>query len=392
MKWNFPGSRTIASLLSLVLFLGIGGVTDLPLVAEAGDCAPIRQALKKTGKRIRKAKRITNRARKQKTVRRLKKKKRKLRRQLAACLAMPASSPVPTAIPETPIFPIAMVPVANPGNADDTADGDNLEIGDQPFGGVSEAFQIGKYEVTLEQYAAFLNAVAATDTYDLFNPAMESDPDIAGIRREGVPGSYTYTVIGNGKRPVAYVSWLDAARFCNWLHRGRPSGAQDGTTTERGAYTLDGNTTGFPRPTRSLDANFWIPTEDQWYKAAYHDSRGQIQGGPLFDTQYWLYPTQNDDVRPTPEAPPGGRHSANYNHAVGGTTEVGAYWNTPSYYGTFDQGGNVREWTNTNIEGTIWSVRGGGWGSFETGLQSMFRYRFSAETESDNLGFRVASP
>ena len=63
---------------------------------------------------------------------------------------------------------IDTVPVGNPGNANDPAFGGF-------WGGVGYAYNIGTYEVTLGQYTAFLNGVAATDTYALYNRLMGTD-------------------------------------------------------------------------------------------------------------------------------------------------------------------------------------------------------------------------
>ena len=57
---------------------------------------------------------------------------------------------------------IDTVPVGNPGNAADTTG----------YGSVAYTYNIGKYDVTAGQYTAFLNAVAATDTYGLYNTSM----------------------------------------------------------------------------------------------------------------------------------------------------------------------------------------------------------------------------
>src|SRR6476659_8329444 len=130
---------------------------------------------------------------------------------------------------------IDTVPVRNVGNSNDPATG-NL------YGGVSYVYSIGKYEVTVGQYSAFLNAVGATDTYALYNASMATSPNIAGIARSGASGSYTYGVIGSANHPVTYVSWASAARFANWLNNGQPTGAQNASTTEDGAYTLNGAT------------------------------------------------------------------------------------------------------------------------------------------------------
>ena len=76
---------------------------------------------------------------------------------------------------------IPTVPVGNVGNANDPATG-------SLYGGVGYAYNIGTTEVTVGQYTAFLNAVAATDTYALYNTSMATDLNIAGISRSGVFG------------------------------------------------------------------------------------------------------------------------------------------------------------------------------------------------------------
>ena len=179
---------------------------------------------------------------------------------------------------------IEMVTVGNPGNGADA--GNTSEP--NTYGAVAETFQIGKYEVTNAQYAVFLNAVAVTDTYGLFNSNMESNVR-GGIRRTGADGSYSYTAkSAMCDKPVNYVSWFDCARFCNWLHNGMPSGAQDASTTEQGAYTLDGATSGVSI-TRNAGAKYHLPAEDQWYKAAYHEPGGDTDN-------YWLYPTRSNSI------------------------------------------------------------------------------------------------
>ena len=159
---------------------------------------------------------------------------------------------------------IDTVPVGNVGNANDPATG-NL------YGGVSYAYNIGKYEVTVGQYTAFLNAVAATDTYGLYNPSMATDLNIAGIAQSCASGC-TYSVIGSPNHPVTYVSWGDAARFANWLHNGQPTGAQNASTTEDGAYTLNGATSdaALNAVSRNANATWFIPIGER-----------MVQGGLL---------------------------------------------------------------------------------------------------------------
>ena len=154
-----------------------------------------------------------------------------------------------------PIF----VPVGDVGNAADPATG---------YGRVAEAYRIGKYEVTIGEYTAFLNAVAAVDENGLYNVAMGPnneadtyDKTSAGIKREGGAGSYVYSVVGPdgvtpagaddpANRPITYVNWFDAARFANWMANGQPGGSQTALTTENGAYDLAAATAGM-LPTRN---------------------------------------------------------------------------------------------------------------------------------------------
>ncbi|HTQ39852.1 MAG TPA: SUMF1/EgtB/PvdO family nonheme iron enzyme [Pirellulales bacterium] len=151
------------------------------------------------------------------------------------------------------------VPVGNPGNANDPDTGN-------VYGGVSYSYSIGTYDVTVGQHTAFLNAVAATDTYSLYNPSMASDGNVAGIQQNGSSGNYTHSVIGSANHPITYVSWFDAARFANWLYNGQPTGAEGMNTTESGSYSLNG-----ANPInvgRNTNATWVIPTENKWYKAA----------------------------------------------------------------------------------------------------------------------------
>ncbi len=279
------------------------------------------------------------------------------------------------------------------------------------YGSVGYTYQIGKYEVFNSQYAEFLNSVAATDTYGLYNINMDSDAR-GGIIQNGSAGSFTYSVKpGYESMPVVHVSFYDAVRFANWLQNGQPTGAQGAGTTETGSYTLFTDGTATTNVSARTSGGWLIPTEDEWYKAAYYDPGPT---GPSDD--WWLYPTQSDSV-PNSRQPNGtDANSANFyrdvtpsgdgvndgyaktlsttlDFATNYLTDVGAYSLADSYYGTFDQGGNVEEWNETIISGGR-GLRGGNWGGNENYLRSeggSSRGFTPAWNEGYSIGFRVAA-
>lgn len=296
-----------------------------------------------------------------------------------------------------------LVTVGNPGNAVDPADGSILDPGIQNFGSVAYTYGIGTYEVQNIQYAEFLNSVAASaDPYGLYNAGMGTDAR-GGITRSGSIGAYTYAVKDNmGEKPVNYVSFYDAVRFVNWLENGQPPGAQSAGTTETGSYTLftEGSTT-TNVSARAANATWVLPTEDEWYKAAYYDPG---PSGPSDD--WWLYPTQSDSVPSmgladaTGSITNDGSNVANYNQAAdwngqnGNVTTVGSAGPlSASHYGTYDQGGNLNEWNEAIINGNYRGIRGGFFGDAlpnEITLQSFFQNLGPPDGESASLGFRVA--
>ncbi len=270
---------------------------------------------------------------------------------------------------------IEWVTVDDPGNTHDT----------QPqgwFGTVANTYRIGKYEVTNAQYAEFLNAVATTDTNALYSTNMGST-STGGITRSGSPGSYSYSVIvGRADMPVTWVSFWDATRFANWLHNGQTTGAQDATTTEDGAYTLTPAAIAANSVTRNGGATAFVTSEDEWYKAAYYKG-GDASAG------YWDYPA-GTDTPTTCTVPGAAANTANCLPAIGNQTAVGSYTGSTSPFGTFDQGGNVREWNEASISSDR-SVRGGSFSSDWSHLAASERIGLLPTDEDGTMGFRVAS-
>ena len=80
-------------------------------------------------------------------------------------------------------------------------------------------------------------------------------------------------------KPVVNISWSDMARYCNWLHNGQLSTY---ASTLSGAYTDV-----FTVSAANANAKYRLPTEDEWYKAAYYKG-GSTNAG------YWTFATQSD--------------------------------------------------------------------------------------------------
>jgi formylglycine-generating enzyme required for sulfatase activity len=293
---------------------------------------------------------------------------------------------------------IPTVLIGNPGNPFDT----RYTNSDHPnLGSVAYAYSIGKTEVTNAQYVAFLNAVAAADPFGLYNTDM-ANSSIGGIIRSGASGSFIYSVKTSalqgtytyGNKPVSFVGWADAARFANWLHNGQPTGAEDATTTEDGAYTLNGetSTTALAAISRNSAARWMLPNENEWYKAAYYNSA---------TASYYDYPTSTNSAPNNNKPSSDTGNSANYfNPSTGGFTtgdsfhpftDTGAYTLSVSPYGTFDQGGNAKEWNETRFgsDNNFPGIRGG---STNDPLQNLNAKSYSFNTPGGDsaTGFRIA--
>jgi formylglycine-generating enzyme required for sulfatase activity len=295
-----------------------------------------------------------------------------------------------------------MVPVRNPGNAGELSGAGAGGSGpDRICGAVGYTFRMGKFEVTAGQYCEFLNAVAATDTYALYDANIWSDTQGCKIQRSGSSGSYTYSVAADrANRPVNFVSWGDAARFANWLTNGQPTGSQGLTTTEAGSYALNGAMTDSELlpVTRIADEDriagkkyYFIPTEDEWYKAAYHKNDGVT--GNYFD-----YPTSSDTLPSNDLIDPDPGNNATFDdggYTIGSPywrTEAGAHENSDSPYGTFDQGGNVLEWNESILYGLYPGLRGASFDypGYLLHASTRYNYGYGRRSESGRAGFRVS--
>lgn len=287
---------------------------------------------------------------------------------------------------------------ATVGNAGNPADIIPGPFGLEFYGAVDHPYRISLHEVTNAQYVEFLNSVdpSGANVLELYNASMTTHI-LGGILHDAnAPVGSTYAAkSGRGQNPVNFVSLLDAMRFVNWLDNGQASGG-----TEDGVYAVaDGSS-----EVRAPGSTFFLPTDDEWYKAAFHQNDGATGN-------YWDYPT-GTDVAPTDSDPPGTlaadpSNTGNFfdeqylqgygpdDQSQNWLTDVGAYALATSPYGTFDQAGNVSEWTESRAasqfpSGGLPIVRGTRWNDLAGGSDVTRWEGVAPDVEASTLGFRIA--
>ena len=255
-------------------------------------------------------------------------------------------------------FTIDFVDIGNAGNPADTT----------TYGAVPYEYRVGKYEISED---AITKATAS---------------GMANV----TAGPWT------GSQPAGKINWYQAAAFVNWLNTstGKTAAYDLSFIEDSWSMTLQSSanawTAGGTNLYRNKDAYYFLPSENEWYKAAYFNPSG---------TSYFEYPT-GSSTAPTPVA--SGTNAGTAVYYGGDITNPAAvtFAGGLSPYGTMGQGGNVWEWNESAFDGTNSSssenrtFRGGNWLFNESfSLLSSSRYGVNPETRGDlgNVGFRVAS-
>lgn len=263
------------------------------------------------------------------------------------------------------VFDIEFVRIGDPGNAADTT-GDPSPP--HLTGSVAQAYRIGKFEIS-EQMIDKANAQSLADGHPLGITKDTRGPD----------------------KPATSVDWFEAAKFVNWLNLNSESTPAYKFDAGGNFQLWQSGDAGFNSNNlyRNSLAKYFLPSLDEWYKAAYYDPTSDV---------YYDYPTGSDNV------PDGinfaGDSSFDAVFYDGGDnlqpndiTDVGVL----SPYGTAGQGGNVYEWDETDFLLTNASTssargaRGGAWNSDSTGLLSLAGGFGDPSVEFSDIGFRVAS-
>lgn len=197
----------------------------------------------------------------------------------------------------------------------------------------------------------------------------------------------------SGNQPAAFVDWFEAAAFVNFLNADRGFTPAYDLSWDGESWTMnlwssaEAWQLGGENRYRHKDAFYFLPSENEWFKAAYYRGSGTNAG-------YWEYPTQQDTA---PAAVASGTASGTAVYD-GQENPASVFANGAlSAYGQRGLGGNVAEWTESAWDGFNDStsedrtVRGGDWfGSFDQ-LAASSRDINAPLYESDFIGFRVAS-
>ncbi len=251
-------------------------------------------------------------------------------------------------------FDIDFVTIGNAGNADDTTGFPN------PAGKVDSTYRMGQFEISEDM-----------------------------INKANAQSSLSITHDNRGaNKPATSISWLEAAQFVNWLNT--DSGSTPAYKFNGGNFELWAPVDAGYNPNnlfRNSNAKYFLPSVDEWYKAAYYD--------PITDV-YYDYPT-GSDTPPTLVASGTGSGTAVYFQAFAtGPTDITQAGGL-SPYGTMGQGGNVWEWDETDFDlvndssSSIRGIGGGGWFGDSINLLSSTRVYGDPTIEIFYIGFRVAS-
>ena len=195
--------------------------------------------------------------------------------------------------------------------------------------------------------------------------------------------------------PATGVSWNEGARFANWLNisQGLPAaykfitqpGDQDYVANANVELWVDGDQ-GFDaaNPVRNSQAQYFLPSADEWYKAAYYDPDANGEAGG-----YWNFPTGRHTepiAVPSGTAPNTAVYQQPRDQGPADITEAGGL----SPYGVMGLGGNVWE-VEREFGSAVRASRGGSWDSPPTVLSASRRPFGPPSGEGPDLGFRIIS-
>jgi energy-coupling factor transporter ATP-binding protein EcfA2 len=192
-----------------------------------------------------------------------------------------------------------------------------------------EAVELGKYPVTVQEYARFLENGGYAEPRFWGDSWKEKEWDQPGDWEDQCE---------HRNRPVTGVSWYEAVAYCRWL-------------------------------SEQTGHKYRLPTSEEW-EAAATNPKGE-------------YPWGKEE--PSEEL-------CNFDGNVGCPTPVGVYPAGAAPGGHLDLAGNVWEWCEDLYDkgGSVRVVRGGSWNSSARGCRSAYRTDDHPGSRAGYLGFRLS--
>jgi len=263
-------------------------------------------------------------------------------------------------------FTMDFVTIGNPGNAADTTGSPN------PAGSVGYTYDIGKFEVSEDMITKYNAIFGSSNNLVITKDTRGTD------------------------KPATNISWNEAARFVNWLNTSTGNQAAYKFTTSG----VNDNIVLWSSVDNGYDANnqyrnslakYFLPSYNEWYKAAFYDPSKSGGSG------YWDYTIASDSA-PTPVASGTTAGTAVYLQ----TEEQGpANVNNAGGLGPYDVmglGGNIHEWEESSFDlanssgSSDRGFRGGRWyNNPSSRLSSSDRFDAGPSLSGPDLGFRIAS-
>ncbi len=256
-----------------------------------------------------------------------------------------------------------------------SANGTNIG-GSKTFSDPSSSYRMGTYEITNDQWGKFISSVGGTVT---------GDPS------DAYDGSALYT---GTDVPTDNISWHEGAQFVNYLNTSTGHQAAYKFTGTQGTdnYTLgvwESGDVGYDssNPYRNSNAYYFLPTEDEWVKAAFWNG-----------TSLQTHATKPGDTLYQGNGSNGGWNYYDYEYGTEpyGPWDVGS--GSEEINGTFDMMGNAWEWMESPyiigvyLSSSSRGVRGGSYRVSDSALSLSSRgYFLNPYDEDYDVGFRVAS-
>ncbi len=267
---------------------------------------------------------------------------------VALCVAFPLASAPAQTIP--PSYGHDFVTIGAPGNRGVTPfeapDWDFDRFG--TFGDVGYRYRITRTEVTNAQYFQFINLYFNTPGTLRDGGGLGTGIGVDGFDPQGDPILF---ISQGAEHAPADPTWQFAARYMNWLHNDKGTRLEDFETGvyDTSTFGVDPNTGArTDQVSRSPGARYFLPSFDEWTKAAHYDPDryGSGQEG------YWYYPGGSDDplvsgLPGEPGAETGvGQDPPEYFLSF----PVASFPDTDAPWGMLDASGGVSEWTETVLE------------------------------------------